>query len=85
MILVTVVVLVGAALACFYRVIVGPTVPDRLVGVDTIGLLGAMIMILLAQHYGLEPLYDVALVYAVLQFADVILVAKYVERKELHL
>ena len=85
MIPVTVVILVLSALACFYRVLVGPTVPDRLVAADTIGLLLALVMVLLAHHYALNPLYDVALVYAVLQFADVLIVAKYIEREEFHL
>ncbi len=85
MIAITAAVLIISALACFYRVIAGPTVPDRLVAADTIGLLLALVMVLLAYRYGLEPLYDVALVYAVLQFADVLIVAKYIERGELHL
>ena len=85
MIAITVAVLIASALACFYRVIVGPTVPDRLVAADTIGLLLALVMVLLAYRYALKPLYDVALVYAVLQFADVLIVAKYIERGELHL
>lgn len=78
-------ILIAAALACFFRVIVGPSIPDRLVAADTVGLILALVMVLLAFHYDLRPLYDVALVYAVLQFADVLIIAKYIERKDLHL
>jgi len=78
-------ILVIASVACFYRVIVGPTAPDRLVAVDAISLFLALTMVLLAYQYRLAPLYDVALVYAVLQFADILIVAKYIERGELHL
>ena len=79
-----IVVLVVAAIACFGRVIAGPTVPDRIAAVDVIGLLLALVFVLLGVHYRNPYFYDVALVYAVLLFADALILAKFIERGELH-
>ncbi len=84
MILGVVTVLVLTGFLCFYRIIVGPTVPDRIAAADAIGILLAMVLVLLSAHYRLEILLDVALVYAVLHFADVLILAKFFERGELH-
>lgn len=79
-----IVILVLAAVACFGRVIAGPTVPDRIAAVDLIGLLLAIVFVLLGVHYRNPYFYDVALVYAVLLFADALILAKFIERGELH-
>ncbi len=76
--------LVLAALVCFLRVVLGPTVPDRIAAIDLIGLLLALVFVLLGLHYQNPFFYDVALVYAVLLFADALILAKFLERGELH-
>ncbi len=78
-----IVLLVVAATACFGRVIAGPTVPDRIAAADLIGLLLALVFVLLGVHYRNPFFYDVALVYAVLLFADTLILAKFLERGEL--
>ena len=78
-----IVLLVVAAAACFGRVIAGPTVPDRIAAADLIGLLLALLFVLLGVHYRNPFFYDVALVYAVLLFADTLILAKFLERGEL--
>jgi len=84
MILTAAVIMAIASLACFYRVLVGPTVPDRMAALDVTGLLVAMIMVLLATHFGVRLFYDIVLIYSALLFADVMIMAKYLEHKELH-
>ncbi len=84
MISIVVVLLVLAAVACFGRVIAGPTVPDKIAAVDLIGLLLTIVFVLLGAHYRNPFFYDVALVYAVLLFADALILAKFIERGELH-
>jgi multicomponent Na+:H+ antiporter subunit F len=59
-------------------------VPDRIAAVDVIGLLLALVFVLLGVHYRNPFFYDVALVYAVLLFADALILAKFIERGELH-
>lgn len=62
------------------RVLMGPTLPDRFLGLDTINTLVVLAMILLAL--GLEQwlLVDVALVYAMLSFVGSVFFADYLER-----
>ncbi|MDZ7620239.1 MAG: monovalent cation/H+ antiporter complex subunit F [Patescibacteria group bacterium] len=84
MIPLVIVLLVVAAVSCFGRVMVGPTVPDRIAAVDLIGLLLALVFALLGVHYRNPFFYDVALVYAVLLFADALILAKFIEHGDLH-
>ncbi len=84
MIIIAAVVMALASLACFYRVLVGPTVPDRMAALDVTGLIVAMIMVLLATHFRYALFFDIVLVYSALLFADVMIMAKYLEHKELY-
>ncbi len=76
--------LVVLSAVTFYRVLVGPTVADRIAAADAIGIMVALMMALLAVHYEFYLFLDVVLVYAVLLFADVMVFSKYFERGELH-
>jgi len=67
--------LVGAALAVvvlavlsFYRVVRGPTLPDRVVAVNGIGTATVVVLALLSVGLDEPGLLDVALVYALLNF-----------------
>jgi multicomponent Na+:H+ antiporter subunit F len=76
--------LVVASFACFGRAVIGPTVPDRIAAVDVIGLLLALVFVLLGMHYRSPFFHDIALVYAVLHFSTALILAKFLERGELH-
>jgi multicomponent Na+:H+ antiporter subunit F len=62
------VAVVGLALIAFYRVIEGPTLPDRVVAVNGIGTATVVVLALLAVGLDEGGLLDVALVYALLNF-----------------
>ena len=61
-----------------YRVIVGPTVPDRVVGLDTIGTTVVGIAVLFAIQTESGFFIDVGLVLAIIGFISTIAVARYV-------
>lgn len=62
------------------RVAVGPTVPDRIVGLDTINTIVVTAMVLVGAAFH-EALYiDVAIVYALLSFVSTLFIAKYIEK-----
>jgi len=61
------------------RVAAGPTVADRIVGLDTINTLIVALMILLGAAYRAVIYIDVAIVYALLSFIGTLYVAKYLE------
>jgi multicomponent Na+:H+ antiporter subunit F len=75
---------VGASLLIFMifsliRAALGPTVPDRVVALDTINTLVIASMILLGAAYKCVIYVDVAIVYAVLSFVGTLYIAKYLE------
>ena len=61
-----------------YRVVRGPTTPDRIVGLDTIGVNVVAIGILYSLVTGRGFYVDVSLVLAIIGFISTIAVARYV-------
>jgi multicomponent Na+:H+ antiporter subunit F len=61
-----------------YRVIVGPTTPDRVVGLDVIGTNVVAIAVLWAIATDRGLFIDVSLVLAIIGFVSTIAVARYV-------
>ena len=73
--------LLVCCLLCAYRVIRGPTLLDRIVAADAIGVILTTVLVLLGHSLDRHLFLDVALVYAVLLFADVLIIARYLEQK----
>ena len=85
-------VLVGLlSLLASYRVIVGPTVPDRVVALDAIATNVVAVAVLVALKTGRGLFVTVSLVLAIIAFLSTVAVAKYVtegdviERRELQI
>ncbi len=76
--------LVILAIITSYRVIAGPTITDRLIAADAIGIFMSMVMLLIALYYDINLLVDIVLAYAVLLFVDILIYAKYFEHRELY-
>ncbi|ELZ91512.1 pH adaptation potassium efflux system protein F (sodium-potassium/hydrogen antiporter subunit F) [Haloferax mucosum ATCC BAA-1512] len=68
----------GLTLLVSYRVIRGPTVPDRVVALDTIGTNVVAIAALYAMFSGQGFFVGVSLVLAIIGFISTITVARYV-------
>lgn len=76
----TVIVLSITSLLSLYRVILGPTVQDRLVGLNLIAAKTTVVMVLLAVLWDQKIFLDVALVYAILGYVGIIAIAKYLRK-----
>ena len=75
----TLVLLVISIVVALIRVVFGPTVPDRVVGLDTINTLVIASMVIFGAA-SKEVIYiDVAIVYALLSFVSTLFIAKYLE------
>ena len=72
------VVVAGLCLLCGYRVVVGPTVPDRVVALDAIATNVVAITVLFALKTGRGLYVTVSLVLAIIGFLSTVAVAKYV-------
>jgi multicomponent Na+:H+ antiporter subunit F len=71
----------GAAfLLALWRFIVGPTAADRIIAFDGLTIVSITGIVLGALAGGRGIYLDVALVYALLSFLGVIVVARYIER-----
>lgn len=68
----------GLCLLCGYRVIRGPTVPDRVVGLDTIATNVIAIAVLVALKTDRGLFITVSIVLAIIGFLSTVTVAKYV-------
>ena len=72
------VALLACALLSLYRVLRGPTLLDRLAAADAVGVMLTMVLVLLGNLLRREVFLDVAMVYALLMFADVLIMARYI-------
>ena len=74
---------VVVALLCLlslYRGIKGPTVFDRMIGINVVGTKTVILLLLIGLIYGRIDLFvDISLVYAILNFVGVLAFTKYVE------
>jgi multicomponent Na+:H+ antiporter subunit F len=61
-------VIVALAVLATYRVVRGPTLPDRVVAVNGIGTATVVVLVFLSVGLDEGGLLDVALVYALLNF-----------------
>ncbi len=65
------------------RIALGPTAPDRIVGLDTVNTLVVTTMVVLGAAFREAIYIDVAIVYALLSFVTTLFIAKYVEKGKL--
>jgi len=66
-------------LLCLIRFILGPTIPDRIVALDTMNTLVVAGMILVGAAYEEVIYIDIAIIYALLSYISTLYVAKYLE------
>jgi multicomponent Na+:H+ antiporter subunit F len=75
------IVFLGVCIAiALVRVGIGPTVPDRIVGLDTVNTIVVVAMVLLGAAFQQAIYVDVAIVYALLSFITTLFVARYIEK-----
>ncbi len=69
-----------AGLLGLIRFVVGPTLPDRVVAFDVLTIITISVISLIAHVAGRIIYLDAAIVYGLLSFLGVIVVARYLER-----
>jgi multicomponent Na+:H+ antiporter subunit F len=72
-----------STLLCLYRMVVGPSVPDRVVAFDAFSTNLAVVVVLLVIRNDLVELIDVVLVLAILGFVGTMAVAKYLKKGDI--
>lgn len=77
----TLALLALAAIFSLARVLRGPTVPDRVISLDLIGVLIVGLTVVTAAATGEHAFLDVAMVIALVSFVGTVAYARYVERE----
>jgi multicomponent Na+:H+ antiporter subunit F len=76
------VMLAAAILLAFVRVLRGPTLPDRVVAMDLVGILVVGLIVVGAAAAREQVFLDVALVIALISFVGTVAYARYLERED---
>ena len=69
-----------ALLLCGWRLLRGPTAPDRVLALDTMYINVAALVVLLGIRYRSDLLFEAALLIALLGFASTVALARYLSR-----
>ncbi len=69
---------------CLYRIIKGPTIPDRMVGIDIFGILVVGICAIIAVLTNRMFIIDIGIAWIILSFIGTITLAKYLGGRKLN-
>jgi multicomponent Na+:H+ antiporter subunit F len=75
--------LAAAALIAFVRLVRGPTLPDRVVAIDLIGVVIVGLLVVAGAVARHQAFLDAAIVVALISFVGTIAYARYIEREGL--
>ena len=75
---------IGLCGICMYRIIRGPTIPDRMVGVDIFGILVVGICAIISILTERSFILDIGIAWIILSFIGTLTLAKYLTGKKLN-
>jgi len=71
-----------AAALTFIRLAKGPTLADRVIAIDLIGVLLVCLLVMMAGATAQQAFLDVAMVVALISFVGTVAYARYIEREK---
>ncbi len=72
-----------AMLLALWRLLRGPTAPDRILALDTLSICGIAQLVLFGMWMKTEIYFEAALVIAMLGFVSTVVLSKYVIRRDI--
>jgi multicomponent Na+:H+ antiporter subunit F len=75
---------IGLSIICLYRIVRGPSIPDRMVGVDIFGILVVGICAIIAIQTERSFILDIGIAWIILSFIGTLTLAKYLTGKKLN-
>jgi len=75
---------IALSLFCLFRVIRGPSIADRMVGLDIFGILVVGICAILTIQTGRSYILDIGIAWIILSFIGTLTLAKYLSGKKLN-
>lgn len=81
MVIMAIVFLLLSAFICFFKIVCASNTAIRIVAADVFGLMLVIILALLAVVIDSVYILDIAIVYSVLMFVDILVIANYFEKR----
>jgi len=75
---------IGLAIPCLYRIIRGPSIPDRMVGIDIFGILVVGVCAIISIQTEKSFILDIGIAWIILSFIGTLTLAKYLTGKKLN-
>jgi multicomponent Na+:H+ antiporter subunit F len=75
---------IGLSAVCMYRIVRGPTIPDRMVGVDIFGILVVGVCAIISVQTEKSFILDIGIAWIILSFIGTLTLAKYLTGKKLN-
>jgi multicomponent Na+:H+ antiporter subunit F len=75
---------IGLCGICMYRIIRGPSIPDRMVAVDIFGILVVGVCAIIAIQTERSYILDIGIAWIILSFIGTLTLAKYLTGKKLN-
>jgi multicomponent Na+:H+ antiporter subunit F len=75
---------IALSVICLYRIIIGPTIPDRMVAIDIFGILVVGICAIISIQTERSFILDVGIAWIILSFIGTLTLAKYLTGKKLN-
>jgi multicomponent Na+:H+ antiporter subunit F len=75
---------IGLCGICMYRIIRGPTIPDRMVAVDIFGILVVGVCAIISIQTERSFILDIGIAWIILSFIGTLTLAKYLTGKKLN-
>ncbi len=75
---------IGLSVVCLYRIIRGPTIPDRMVGIDIFGILVVGVCAIISIQTEKSFILDIGIAWVILSFIGTLTLAKYLSGKKLN-
>ena len=73
----------GAVVLSFWRLLRGPSAPDRILALDTLYVNSIALLVLLGMHLGSALYFEVALLIALMGFVGTVALCKYLLRGDI--
>ena len=75
---------IGLSGICMYRIIRGPTIPDRMVAIDIFGILVVGVCAIISIQTERSFILDIGIAWIILSFIGTLTLAKYLTGKKLN-
>lgn len=72
-----------ALLMALWRLVRGPTLPDRILALDTMYICTIALLILFGMHLDTAVYFEAALIIAMLGFVGTVVLSKYILRRDI--